>query len=188
MLDIINAQQVLAKGGDSFATAVKLEPGSYQGGSIESKKAEYFYVTGVAPGQEISIKGTFTPASSNAGAEAVLVLYDKTQTKLAEKIEATYETVSLTVSSPHAGKETDKYYIKAGSGLFDIDSFSLAVTLTAAAPTVGAGKAAATATPVAVGVVQDVPASGSNLVLILGAVVVLVIIGVIAYFLLRKKQ
>jgi len=189
MVGIINAQQVLPKGGDSFTTAVKLEPGSYQGGSIESKEAEYFYLTGVELGQEISIRGTFTPASSNAGAEAVLVLYDEDGTKLAEKVEAAYETVLLTISSVHRGTATDKFYIKAGSGLFDIDSFSLEVTLKAA-PTRGPGEqVVATATPaVTAGVPQDASAGGSNWVLIAGAVVVLVIIGIVAYFLLRKKQ
>jgi hypothetical protein len=189
MVGIVNAQQVLPKGGDSFTSAVKLEPGSYQGGSIESKEAEYFYLTGVKLGQEISLKGTFTPASSNAGAEAVLVLYDEDGTKVAEKVEAVYETVLLTVSSLHRGTETDKYYIKAGSGLFDIDSFSLEVTLKAAPPTTGAGKAVATTAPaVVVGAPKAAPSGGSNLILIVGAVVVLVVLGIAAYFLLKKKK
>jgi hypothetical protein len=188
MVGIINAQQVLPKGGDSFATAVKLEPGSYQGGSIESKEAEYFYLTGVKLGQEISIRGTFTPRSSNAGAEAVLVLYDEDGTKLDEKVEAAYETVLLTISSVHRGTETDKFYIKAGSGLFDIDSFSLEISLKAA-PTKRAGEAVTTATPGVVGgTPQDVPAKGTNWVLILGAVVGIVIIGIVAYFLLKRKE
>jgi hypothetical protein len=187
MVGIVNAQQVLPKGGDSFATAVKLEPGSYQGGSIESKEAEYFYLTGLKLGQEISVKGTFTPASSNAGAEVVLVLYDEDGTKLDEKVEAAYETVLLTISSLHRGKETDKYYIKAGSGLFDIDSFSLEVTLKAA-PTKGPGEVVATATPVVAVGAPDASAGGSNWVLIVGVIVVLVIIGIVVFFLLKKKQ
>ena len=185
-MGVVNTQRVLAKGGDSFATAVKLEPGNYQGGSVESKEAEYFYVTGIQSRQEISVKGTFTAASSNAGAEAVLVLYDKNKTKLAEKVEAAYETVSLTVSSLHSGRETDKYYIKAGSGLFDIESYSLAVTLTAA-PTTSTGKATVTPT-VVVGALDATPTGSSNLVLILGVVFVVVILGIVVYFLLRKKQ
>jgi hypothetical protein len=187
IVGIINAQQVLPKGGDSFTSAVKLEPGSYQGSSIESKEAEYFYLTGVKLGQEISIRGTFTPKSSNAGAEAVLVLYDEDGTKLAEKIEAVYETVLLTISSVHRGTETDKFYIKAGSGLFDIDSFSLEVTLKAAPAR--AEKAVATTAPaVAVGASEDVSAGSSNLLLILGAVVIVVIIGTVVFFALKKKQ
>lgn len=187
MVGIVNAQQVLPKGGDSFTSAVKLEPGSYQGSSIESKEAEYFYLTDVKLGQEISIRGTFTPASSNAGAEAVLVLYDEDGTKLAEKVEAVYETVLLTISSVHRGTETDKFYIKAGSGLFDIDSFSLEVTLSAAAPTTRAKKAVATVAP-AVGTVDATPAGGSNVMLILGVVAVVVIIGIVIFFIFKKKQ
>ncbi len=188
MLGIFNAQQVLAKGGDSFATAVKLEPGSYQGGSIESKEAEYFYLTGLKLGQEISIKGTFTAASTNAGAEAVLVLYDKNRTKLAEKVEVTYETVSLTISSPLRGSESDKYYIKAGSGLFDIASYSLEISLTAA-PTRGAERAVATTAPAAATAVPtDVPAAGPNWVLILIVVVVIVIIGAVVFFFLKRNK
>ena len=189
IVGIINAQQVLPKGGDSFSSAVKLTPGNYQGGSIESKEAEYFYLTGVKLGQEISIKGTFTPASSNAGAEAVLVLYDEDGTKLAEKVEAVYETVLLTISSVHRGTETDKFYIKAGSGLFDIDSFSLAVTLTAAAPTTRAGRAAATTAPaVATAVPETVAAEGINWVLILGVAGGAVILGTIVLFFLKRTK
>lgn len=187
MVGIVNAQQVLPKGGDSFTSAVKLEPGNYQGGSIESKEAEYFYLTGVKLGQEISIRGTFTPASSNAGAEAVLVLYDEDGAKLAEKVEAVYETVLLTISSVHRGTETDKFYIKAGSGLFDIDSFSLEVTLTAA-PARAEKVVATTAPAVAVGALEATPAGNSNLVLIIGAIVVLVILGAVVFFFLKKKQ
>ncbi len=188
MLGIFNARQILAIGGNSFETAVKLEPGSYQGGSIESKEAEYFYVTGVIPGQEITIKGTFTPASSNAGAEAVLVLYDKGRTKLAEKVEAAYETVLLTISSPLRGSESDKYYIKAGSGLFDIASFSLEISLTAA-PTRGTERAVATTAPAAATAVPETAAAeGSNLGLILGAIVVLVILGAVVFFFLKRNK
>ncbi len=188
MVGIVNAQQVLPKGGDNFTSAVKLEPGSYQGSSIESKEAEYFYLTDVVLGQEISVRGTFTPKSSNAGAEAVLVLYDEDGTKLDEKVEAAYETVLLTISSVQRGTETDKFYLKAGSGLFDIESFSLEVTLSAA-PTGGAKIAVATVAPaVGVTVPAAAPAGGSNLLLIVGAIVVLVVIGIIAFFLLKKKQ
>ena len=190
MVGIINAQQILPKGGDSFETAVKLEPGSYQGGSIRSKEVEYFYVTGVKLGQEISIKGTFIAASPNAGAEAILVLYDEDRTELVEEVEVTYEKpVSLTISLPHRGKESDKYYIKAGSGLFEIASYSLEISLKAAPPTKRAEKAAATATPGVVGgVPKAAPAEGPNWVLILGAVVVAVVLGIVVYFFLKRNK
>ena len=186
MVGIINAQQILPKGGDSFETAVKLEPGSYQGGNIESKEAEYFYVTGVKLGQEISIKGTFIAASTNAGAEAILVLYDEDRTELVEEVDVTYEKpVSLTISLSHRGKESDKYYIKAGSGLFDIASYSLEISLKAA-PTKRAEKAAA---PGVEGELpKAVPAEGLSWVLILGVAVVIVIIGTVAYSLLKRKK
>ena len=188
MVGIANAQQVLPKGGDSFATAVKLTPGSYQGGSIESKEAEYFYLTGLTLGQEISIKGTFTPASTNAGAEAVLVLYDEDGTKLAEKVEAIYGMELLTVSYLQRGNEADKFYVKAGSGLFDIASFSLEISLSAA-PTRGAERATVTTAPAAATAVPtDAAAAGPNLGLILGAVVILVILGAVVVFFLKRNK
>jgi hypothetical protein len=188
MVGIANAQQVLPKGGDSYATAVKLTPGSYQGGSIESKAAEYFYLTSVKLGQEISLKGTFTPASTNAGAEAVLVLYDEDGTKLAEKVEAIYGMELLTVSYLQRGNEADKYYIKAGSGLFDIASFSLELSLSAA-PTRGAERTVATTAPaVATAVPTDAAAEGINWVLILGVAGGAVILGAVVFFILKRNK
>ena len=182
---ITSAQQALPKGGDSFETAVKLEPGSYQGSSLNSKEIEHFYITGIKLGQEIKIEGTFIAASANAGAEAVLVLYDKDGTELAEEIDVTYEKpVSMTISYLHRGKESDKYYIKAGSGLFKIASFSLDVSLTEA-PVEEVKKGVPTG---AEEEAEGVPTKGPNWVLIIGIIVLIVIAGIVIYFLLKKKK
>lgn len=184
-IGIVNAQQALPKGGNSFETAVKLEPGNYQGGSLESKEIEYFYVTGVKSGQEINIKATFTAADIDIGAEAILALYDEDGTELAGKEEGFYEKpASMMISWSHTGKDSDQYYIKAGSGLFKIDSFSLEVSLMGeetvppktgkTVPLTGVGGESAT--------------KGLNWILILGIAAAIVTVVIVIYFLLKKKK
>ena len=183
---ITNAQQVLPKGGDSFETAVKIEPGSYQGGSL--KKAEYFYITGVKLGQEISIKGTFIAANVNIGAWAILALYDEDGTVLAGDEEGFYEEpLSLTISSLHKGEESDKYYIMVECDTFEISSYSLDILLK------GEGE-------------EDMPSAGGDVVFtdtekdeeptekglnwlwIVGIIAAIVIIAIVVYLLLKKKK
>ncbi len=176
IVGVVYAQEALPKGGDSFETAVKLEPGSYQGGSLKSKEVEYFYVTDIKPGQEINVKGIFAAADVNIGAEAILALYDKDGTELAGEEEGFYEKpASITVSWLHTGKDLDKYYIKAGSGLFKIDPFSLEVSLK------GEGEEGMPLAEEG----EEPAAKGLNWVLILG---IIVVIGIVVYFLLKRKR
>lgn len=132
VIGIVYAQQVLPAGGSGFETAVKLEPGNYQGGSLESKEMEYFYLAGVEPGQEINIKGTFTAANVDAGANVILNLYNEDRTMLFEGYEGVYETPkSITISwLPNADKDSYKYYLVAGSDIFKIASHFLDISLT----------------------------------------------------------
>ncbi len=128
---IVNAQQTLPKGGDSFDTAVKLEPGNYKGGSIKSHEAKYFY-TDVKPGQKIEIKGTFTP-ETNLSAIATIDLYDENRADL--KV-GCYESGEGTMDIPcevswmtNSDKESYKYYIKTDSDAWNITSYLLDISL-----------------------------------------------------------
>lgn len=128
----VNAQQALPKGGDGFETAVKIEPGSYTGGSIKSRETEYFYVDGVKAGQEINIKGIFIP-ETDLSAIAVVDLYDEERTDL--KV-GCYESGEGTMEIPcefswmtNSDKETYKYYIRTGSDAWKITSYLLDVSL-----------------------------------------------------------
>lgn len=128
----VDAQQTLPKGGDSFETAVKLEPGNYQGGSLEDRERKYFYIANIKPGQEIKIKGTFAAASMNYGANCILYLCDEDRVALTGTMEAPYETPEVITVSwlPNANKDSYKYYIKAGSSYNKLSSHSLDISLT----------------------------------------------------------
>lgn len=181
---IVNAQQALPKGGNSFETAVKLEPGNYQGGSL--KEAEYFYITGIKPGQEIDIKGTFIAADVEIGAWAILALYDKDKTELAGDDEGFYdEPLSLTVSWLHTGKESDKYYIKTECDTWEIGSYVLEISLKGEGeevpPVEGGASPAAEES-------EEAVKEGQNWVLILAIIAVIIIVGIAVYFFLKKKK
>jgi len=178
IIGIANAQQILPKGGDSFETAVKIEPGNYQGGSL--KEAEYFYITGVKPGKEINIKGTFTAADVDIGAWAILALYDEEGAELAIEEDGFYdEPLSLTISQLHAGKDSDKYYIKTESDIWEIASYALEISLK--------GEGEEDALPV--GEDEKAAKEGLNwLWILVGIIVAIVVIAIVAYFLLKKKK
>lgn len=132
VIGIVNAQEALPKGGDGFETAVKLEPGSYKGRSLESHEVEYFYIAGIKPGQEIKIKGTFTP-ETKLSAIAAVDLYDENRTDLGV---GCYESGEGTMDIPcevswitNSDRETYKYYIIAGSDTWNITSYLLDVSL-----------------------------------------------------------
>ena len=121
--------EILPKGGDSFETAVEIEPGSYEKGTTESGETDYFYIN-VKPGQEIKIKGTFT-ASSKFGANPILYLYDEDKTELRGEMGAVYGTGSLTISwLPNSDKDSYKYYLQVGSDYNELSSSSLDVSIT----------------------------------------------------------
>ena len=132
VIGIASAQQTLPKGGDDFETAVKIEPGSYKGSSLESREVEYFYLTGIKPGQEVKIKGTFAPAT-NLSAIATIDLYDENRTDLRA---GCYESGDGTMDIPceasylsNADGDSYKYYVKAGSDAWKITSYLLDVSL-----------------------------------------------------------
>jgi len=131
VMGIVYAQQALPKGGDSFETAVKLAPANYQGGSLESKEVEYFFLEGIKPGQEVKIKGSFTAANTDMGAFAILDFYDGDRVKLVEGYGEAYETPALITISwlPNADKASYKYYIRTGSDIWKIASYSLDISL-----------------------------------------------------------
>lgn len=123
-------QQALPKGGDSFATAVELEPGVYQADSLEEN--EYFYVAGIKPGQEINIEYTFSVGTGNDG-WGILGLYDENRAELF----GDWDTVSgggsefITASwMPNTDEDSYKYYIRAGYDDYDVSSVLFDVSLT----------------------------------------------------------
>jgi len=179
---IVNAQQALPKGGNSLETAVKIEPGSYKGGSLDSKETEYFYIADIEFGQEIDIKATFFAANVKNGAWAILALYNEDGTLLAEEDEGFYDEPSLlTISQTYSGRDSGKYYIQTGSDLFKIASYTLEVSLTEP-------PAEETENGIVVGTETSDDATsteGPNWVLILG---IIAIVGIVAYFLLKKKK
>ena len=185
---VINAQQSLPKGGDSFETAVKIEPGSYKGGSLDNNEEEYFYITDIEFGQEIDIKGTFVAADVESGAWAILTLYDKDRAELAVEEEGFYdEPLSLTISQTHRDKDLGKYYIQTKCDTFKIASFTLEVSLKEPpAEESGNGTSVSTETPA-----EGTSAEGPNWTLILGVITVIaviVIVGAVAYLLLKRKK
>ena len=112
VVGFVYAQQALPTGGDSFETAVKIEPGSYEGEAIKDGEPEYFYIN-VKPGQELQMKGTLK--GSDSSGEQTLSLYSE------DREEVTYESDYLFVGDqspfsfswlPNSEKDLYKYYIK----------------------------------------------------------------------------
>jgi len=179
MMGVVNAQKALPKGGDSFETAVKIEPGSYKGGSLDNKEEEYFYITGIKSGQEINIKSTFTAADIDIGAWAILALYDKDGIGLAVEEDGFYDKpLSLTISQLHKGRDLDKYYIMVKCDTWKISSYILEISLE------GEGDEDVSST----GGVSSSEKDGLNWILILGIIAVIVILAIVVYFLLKKKK
>jgi len=179
MIGVINAQQALPEGGDSFETAAKIEPGSYRGGSLDNNETEYFYITGIKSGQEINIKGTFAAANVDIGAWAILALYDEDGTMLAGEEDGFYEEpLSLTISRLHRGADSDKYYITTKCDTWKIGSYTLEVSLE------GEGDESMPAA----GGVSSSEDEGLNWALILGVIAGVVILAIVIYFLLKKKK
>ena len=80
VVGIASAQQTLPKGGDSFETAVELQPGSYvTDHKISIDAPEYFKLPPVKAGQELSVKITNNP--DIASATSSTILYDEDGTE-----------------------------------------------------------------------------------------------------------
>lgn len=127
---IASAQQMLPKGGDSFETAVELEPGAYQADSLEEN--EYFYVADIKPGQGIDIKYTFSNGTGNDG-WGILGLYDENRGELLDDWDTVEKggSESITVSwMPNTDEDSYKYYIRAGYDNYDVSSVLFDVSLT----------------------------------------------------------
>ena len=130
IIGIANAQRSLPRGGDSFETAIELEPGSYEGEAMKKGEPEYFYIN-VRPGQDIKIEGTFKALSDSAGEEC-LTLYDENREKLTE-VGATLdkgqqETFSFSWLS-NADKDLHKHYIKRECTWIKVASHPLNISL-----------------------------------------------------------
>jgi hypothetical protein len=202
---IVNAQQALPTAGNSFETAAEIKAGSYKGGTIENKEAEYFYVV-VKAGEEINVKAIFTAANIEVGAWAILALYDKDRTELAVKDDGFYDKpLSLAISWLHRGKDSDKYYIKTECDAFKIGSYLLDVSLTPTekkeekeiapaapvapvTPSVEKKEEGAVPSIAEEGAAGEAAPKGPNWTLILGIIAIVVVVGVVAYSLLKKKR
>jgi len=131
VIGVVNAQEALPTGGDSFETAVKLEPGSYEGGVMKKGDSEYFYIN-VKPGQDIKIEGTFKALSDSMG-EEYLTLYDEDRKKLTEigaTLEKGQQETFLFSWLPNTDKDLYKYYIKRECTWVKIGALSFELSLT----------------------------------------------------------
>jgi hypothetical protein len=118
-------------GGSSIYNAVELTPGSYQGGALEEDSYEYFYISGIKAGQEVNIKGTFSPDDTRYGAEAVFILYDEDEITVIDKSEISYDVVFNSTISWLVNNEQSsyKYYLEVGCGTWGLSSYSLEVSV-----------------------------------------------------------
>ena len=128
---IVNAQEALPTGGDSFETAVEIKQGSYEGvGLIEKGVKEFFYIN-AKPGQELKLEGTFKAFSDGWGEEE-LTLYDEDRKQLAKEGESMDkgEEVIFSLSwLSNADKDLHKYYIKRECTWHQIELLSLDISL-----------------------------------------------------------
>ncbi|MFH1534306.1 MAG: hypothetical protein ABID64_05240 [Nitrospirota bacterium] len=127
---VASAQQALPKGGDSFETAVELEPGVYQADSLEEN--EYFYVADIKPGQEITVKYTFSAGTGNDG-WGILGLYDENKAELFDDWDTVSKGDSGSVIAswmPNTDEDSYKYYIRTGYDDYDVSSVLLDISLT----------------------------------------------------------
>ncbi len=130
IIGIVNAQEALPTGGDSFETAVEIKQGSYEGGAMKKDDSEYFYIN-VKPGQEIKIEGTFKALSDSAG-EEYLTLYDEDRKKLTEigaTLDKGQQETFLFVWLSNADKDLHKYYIKRECTWIKVASHPLNISL-----------------------------------------------------------
>lgn len=131
IIGMVSAQQAFPTGGDSFETAVEIEPGSYEGVGLEKNKPEYFYIN-VKPGQEFKMGGTFE-AFPNEWGEETLGLYNENREKLVEVGETLDKGQQALFSFswlPNADKDLYKYYIKRECTWHKIKLLSLNMSLT----------------------------------------------------------
>ncbi len=130
IIGIVNAQESLPEGGESFETAVEIETGNYEGVGLEEDKPEYFYIN-LKPGQEFKMEGKFE-AFPNEWGEETLGLYNEDRTKLVEvgesldKGQQALFSFSWLLSSD---KDSYKYYIKRECTWHKIELLSLDISL-----------------------------------------------------------
>jgi len=112
------AQQSLSTSGSSFETAVKLEPGTYQGGTMTKWQELYYYVE-VKAGQQLESQLKLERGNWD------MVIFDESEEKITSGFGSDFQIDWLT----NADKSLYKYYIKISSNEWEIDSFSLKISL-----------------------------------------------------------
>lgn len=129
----VMAQQTLPQAGDSFDSAVLLQPGTYESGVLDGETGleEYYFIQGVKPGKEIKITGVFIASSNIYATRNRIVLYNERMEELLNVDEANNSSVAFSASwLPNSDYSTYKYYIKiADEGLSRTKSFSLEISL-----------------------------------------------------------
>jgi len=118
----------LPTGGEGFDDAVELQLNdNYEGGSLASYEVEYFFITGIKPGQQVNIRGTFT-TSTTYGACVVIDLYDEDRVKLRGIYEAPYGTDTYSFFwTCNSDEESYNYFIRTGSDYGSIYSRTLEI-------------------------------------------------------------
>jgi len=112
------AQQSLPASGSSFETAVKLEPGTYQGGATAKWQELYYYVQ-VKAGQQLQPKLKFESGNWD------VAIFDEGEEEITSGFGSDFSIDWLT----NADKSLYKYYLKISSNEWKVDSFSLEISL-----------------------------------------------------------
>ena len=112
------AQQSLPAGGSSFGTAVKLESGTYQGGATAKWQELYYYVQ-VRAGQQLQPKLKFGSGNWD------MAIFDESEEEIISGFGSDVSIDWLT----NADKSLYKYYLKISSNEWEVDSFSLTISL-----------------------------------------------------------
>lgn len=131
IIGIVNGQETMPTGGESFEAAVEIEPRSYQGVGLDKDKPEYFYIN-LKPGQEFKMEGKFEAFPDEWG-EETLGLYNEDRAKLVEVSETLDEGEEALFSFswlPNADENLYKYYIKRECTWHKIELLSLDISLT----------------------------------------------------------
>ena len=117
---IVNAQQALPKGGDSFGTAVKIESGNYvTDHDISRKVPEYFKLT-VGAGQILSVKVTNLPTGVDIISHTVL--YNEDRAMLLPSYDNPLDNIygagliGIYRWLPNSSHDSYMYYMSVGGG------------------------------------------------------------------------
>jgi len=119
-VNVAMAQALLPAGGSSFETALRIDPGNYQGGILGKHQEMYYRFQGKS-GQEVRIECKFLP-EGNFG----VLLYNESKEKL---VGGDYGQDFELSWLANADNSEHTYYLKIISREWQADSFTLKISL-----------------------------------------------------------